>query len=47
MHGVDELGREETESIALDIIRSLLDISADELDNQRSHRLGPPNKRSS
>ena len=41
IHGVDELEGEETDSIALDIIRSKLDISVDELDIQRSHRLGP------
>ena len=46
IHGVDELEGEETDSIALDIIRSKLVISVDELDRQRSHRLGPPNKRS-
>ena len=46
IHGFDELEGEETDSIALGIIRSKLDISVGELDIQRSHRLGAPNKRS-
>ena len=46
IHGVDELDGEETDSIALDIIRSKFDVTVDEKDIQRSYRLGPPNKRS-
>ena len=45
IHGVDEQSGENTDSIASNIIKDRLNVSIDELDIQRSHRLGPPDSK--